>query len=121
MYRIGREFSFCASHQLTLVPEGHKCRRMHGHNYTGWTEVEGERLDHRGFVLDFGELDAIQRYVKDVFDHQHLNDVVDFEPTAENLAEHLFVMAFAKWPDAVRAVRVYENDRSWAEYRAPGR
>lgn len=120
MFIIAREFSFCAAHQLTRVAEDHKCRRMHGHNYTGWIEVAGEALDARGFVVDFGELDLVQRYVKERWDHRYLNEVVDFEPTAENLAKHLCDLAYAKWPGLARAVRIYENDRSWAEYRAPG-
>jgi 6-pyruvoyltetrahydropterin/6-carboxytetrahydropterin synthase len=117
VFIIAREFSFCAAHRLTRVPADHKCHRLHGHNYTGWTEVAGESLDARGFVLDFGELDLVQAFVKEKWDHRLLNDVVSFEPTAENLAQYLCSMADAKWPGLVRAVRIFENDRSWAEFR----
>ena len=32
-FTIAKRFSFSASHALTAVPEDHKCRRTHGHNY----------------------------------------------------------------------------------------
>ncbi|MFW2389327.1 MAG: 6-pyruvoyl trahydropterin synthase family protein, partial [Polyangiales bacterium] len=30
---IWREFRFEAAHLLPNVPEGHKCKRLHGHSY----------------------------------------------------------------------------------------
>lgn len=30
--RIGKEYHFSASHQLTKVGENHPCARLHGHN-----------------------------------------------------------------------------------------
>lgn len=32
-YEITKEFHFSASHQLDYLPEGHQCKRLHGHNY----------------------------------------------------------------------------------------
>ncbi|MEM1009583.1 MAG: 6-carboxytetrahydropterin synthase, partial [Myxococcota bacterium] len=29
---IYKEFTFEAAHHLPFVPEGHKCRRLHGHS-----------------------------------------------------------------------------------------
>ncbi|MGB3745509.1 MAG: 6-carboxytetrahydropterin synthase [Xanthobacteraceae bacterium] len=31
--RIGRTYHFESAHRLPLVPWGHKCKNMHGHNY----------------------------------------------------------------------------------------
>ena len=38
--RICKTFTFDAAHQLHLLPEGHKCRRMHGHTYRVDTYVD---------------------------------------------------------------------------------
>jgi len=87
MYVISKEFSFCASHQLAHLPDTHKCARLHGHNYVVTLEVSAGTLDERGFVVDYGEMDAFARYVE-TFDHRHLNDLVRTPAltTAENLA-----------------------------------
>jgi 6-pyruvoyltetrahydropterin/6-carboxytetrahydropterin synthase len=76
------------SHELTLLPEGHKCRRNHGHNYVVTVALTADGLDGFGFVTDFGELRPFAEYL-DVFDHRRLNDVVDFHPTSELMAHHL--------------------------------
>lgn len=40
-------------------------------------------LDRNGMVIDFSE---IKRLVKEPLDHRILNEALDFNPTAENLA-----------------------------------
>lgn len=77
------------SHELDLLPEGHKCRRNHGHNYVVTLTLTADRLDEYGFVTDFGELEPFGDYLKSKFDHRLLNDVVDFHPTSELFAYHL--------------------------------
>jgi 6-pyruvoyltetrahydropterin/6-carboxytetrahydropterin synthase len=42
-----------------------------------------EELDRNGMVIDFSE---IKRLIKEPLDHRILNDVLPFNPTAENLA-----------------------------------
>ena len=42
-----------------------------------------EELDRNGMVIDFSE---IKRLVQEPLDHRVLNDVLPFNPTAENLA-----------------------------------
>lgn len=88
-FRISRSFRFCASHQLAALPEQHKCSRLHGHNYTVTVTVGAATLDEHGFVTDFASLSPLNEYLQGVFDHRHLNDVVDFAPTSELLARHL--------------------------------
>jgi 6-pyruvoyltetrahydropterin/6-carboxytetrahydropterin synthase len=44
-----------------------------------------------------------------------LNNVFGFNPTAENIARHLFEIGKSFWPQ-VSAVRVSETDKTWAEY-----
>ena len=89
VFRIAKSFHFSASHQLLTLPEQHKCSRMHGHNYTVTVSVGAELLDEYGFVTDFANLNPLGDYLQGVFDHRHLNDVVDFAPTSELLAQYL--------------------------------
>jgi 6-pyruvoyltetrahydropterin/6-carboxytetrahydropterin synthase len=87
-YLISKDFSFSASHVLMGLPEGHKCARLHGHTYLVRAEIRGE-LDTVGFVVDFGELDWFRGLIETTLDHRHLNDVLDLNPTSENIANWL--------------------------------
>ncbi len=108
--RIGRTYWFEAAHYLPLVPDGHKCKNIHGHNYRVEIVIAGQ-LDERGFVMDFAEIDdQIAPLLKQV-DHRLLNEVAGLEnPTAEIIAAW-----FLERIQDCERVRVYENDNSWAE------
>ncbi|MGH3882864.1 MAG: 6-pyruvoyl trahydropterin synthase family protein, partial [Pseudonocardiaceae bacterium] len=51
---ISKDFEFSASHELRLLPETHKCRGNHGHNYVVTLTLAADRLDEFRFVTDFG-------------------------------------------------------------------
>ncbi len=120
-FTIAKRFSFSASHALTAVPEGHKCRRTHGHNYEVEIVCAADELDHRSMVVDYFDLDPVKRFIDATVDHRHLNDVMPGEPTAERLATWLFDSLRGELPEGVAerivAVRVYETPTTWAEYR----
>ena len=104
-------YSFSASHFLPNVPDGHKCKRLHGHNYTVEVEVRGEMNPNRGWVQDFGEIDKNMKSIIDQLDHHHLNDVIE-NPTAEMLAGWIM----EQYPVMnVYRIRVWETDKCWAE------
>ena len=108
--RIGRTYRFEAAHYLPLVPDEHRCRNLHGHNYRVTIVMRGV-LDPRGFVRDFAEIDSIVEPLLRQLDHRLLNAVDGLEnPTAEIIAAW-FLNRIA---DCER-VCVYENDDSWAE------
>jgi 6-pyruvoyltetrahydropterin/6-carboxytetrahydropterin synthase len=108
--RIGRTYRFEAAHHLPLLPDGHKCKRMHGHSYRVDVVVRGS-LDARGFVADFAEIDAEILPLVARVDHRVLNDIEGLEnPTAELIAAW-----FLERVPAAQSVRVYENDDCWAE------
>lgn len=88
MATISKDFQFSASHQLEGLPVDHPCSRLHGHNYTVRVELTGT-IRHPGFVLDYGELGFVKDWLDGGWDHRHLNDVLTYNPTAENLADHL--------------------------------
>lgn len=115
MYRIAKAFDFSAAHQLDQLPEGHKCKRLHGHNYRVIVYLEADELDSDGFVKDFGELNAIKRWIHETLDHRNLNDILDRPTTAEHLARYIYERWKPHFPQLVR-VRVYETEKAWAEY-----
>lgn len=117
---ISKEFGFSASHFLEGLPTDHKCGRLHGHSYRVRLELSGE-CDPIGFIIDYGELDWVRNLIDTQLDHRHLNDALDVNPTAENIAEWLSDHV-ATWittrPEAKRihsvAVAVSETSTTWA-------
>ena len=61
---------FAAAHFLTLP--GHRCERLHGHNYRAGVVVEGALDPESGYVLDFVALKALMRRLTDEWDHRVL-------------------------------------------------
>lgn len=129
MFLIGKVFEFEAAHRLYGLPEGHKCGRLHGHNYRVEVELKRSGLDATGFVCDFGELSAtLGAWLKEHWDHRNLSategpDAVpdDRRParaTAEELARYLYELT-AGWPwgTYVSGVTVWETPGCWATYR----
>ena len=116
MYTISKQFHFSASHQLLSLPDDHPCKRMHGHNFIVELVLQSDTLDEHGFVRDFMELKAFKRFIDENLDHRHLNDVLPYTPTSENLARYLYECAKSQWPQVI-AVRVSETPSTWAEYR----
>lgn len=84
-----------------------KCAHLHGHNYRVHFTCEAEQLDSIGRVIDFSDIKAkLCMWLEDQWDHKTLiweNDpwakvlpeidptivIVPFNPTAENIAQHL--------------------------------
>jgi len=112
-YRISKTFGFAAAHHLPQLPEGHKCRRVHGHNYRLTLVIAGE-LDDRDMVVDYGDLDRVRSWIAKTFDHRDLNQVID-HPTAERLAEYVFTRWAEVYPELVEVV-VSETPDTTASY-----
>jgi 6-pyruvoyltetrahydropterin/6-carboxytetrahydropterin synthase len=88
---------------------------MHGHNYVIIVELKSETVDDDGFVTDYGELKPIKEYIDKKLDHRHLNHIMPVNPTAENIAEHLF-WQFKKQFPKLSAVIVKETPKTEARY-----
>ena len=116
MFMISKQFSFSASHRLGGLEDGHPCSRLHGHNYCIEIQLSAERLSDTGFVVDYADLQEFERILDQEMDHRHLNDVIPFSPTAENIAIYLYGRAKEIW-QSVSCVRVSETSKTWAEYR----
>jgi 6-pyruvoyltetrahydropterin/6-carboxytetrahydropterin synthase len=88
---IFKEFSIEAAHWLPNVPEGHKCRRLHGHSFHIEIHVAGPLDEKLGWVMDFADLKAAFQPIEDQIDHRCLNDIAGLEnPTSENLARWIW-------------------------------
>ena len=110
--RIGKQYSFSASHQLLDTGiENHQCSRLHGHNYIVEIEVRGEVSPKTGWIVDFAMIDRIIKPLIDKLDHNHLNDIID-NPTAENIAQ--WVMD-NHTPHFIFSVKVWETPKCWAQ------
>lgn len=116
MYVISKEFTFSAAHQLRGLPDDHPCSRLHGHNYTVVFVLEAVHLDNIGFVTDYRQLDTIKVWLDQTWDHRNLNDLMTENPTAEWIAFVLY-LRFASEFTSLRAVRVSETPKTWAEYK----
>lgn len=82
MYYLKKTIEISGAHRLDLNYDS-KCTELHGHNWTITVYCKSRTLDENGMVVDFAE---IKRLVADPLDHRILNDVLSFNPTAENLA-----------------------------------
>lgn len=113
MYRITRTVEFSAAHHLPTLPEGHKCKRPHGHNYKVTVQLRADELDADGFVMDFGVISQLVRQ----YDHRDLNDFIK-NPTAEILARTIFdqIVEHTSGPVSLLSVAVYETDDCMAVY-----
>jgi len=117
MYTITKDMHFSASHQLANLPDSHPCGRLHGHNFIVRLHLSSPTLDNVGFVTDYNNLREFQAWIDDQFDHRHLNDVVSFNPTAENMCRYLYEQAHEKGLTQVSAVSWSETPKTWATYQ----
>ena len=53
---IFKNFTVESAHFLPNAPEGHKCRRLHGHSFKIEIHVTGEVSPDLGWVIDFGDI-----------------------------------------------------------------
>src|SRR2546430_1253427 len=86
--RLTKDFTFEAAQTLPNVPEGHKCRGLHGHSFKVEVSIEGDVDPKAGWVYDHAEISAAMKPLLKMLDHQYLNDNEGLEnPTIENMAE----------------------------------
>jgi 6-pyruvoyltetrahydropterin/6-carboxytetrahydropterin synthase len=84
--RIFKEFTFEAAHRLPLVPQGHRCSRLHGHSYKVEIHVQGPVSAATGMLMDFADVKAAFQPLLERLDHYYLNDIDGLDnPTAESL------------------------------------
>ena len=136
-YCVSTEFIIPIGHRLSKNKD--KCFNLHGHNFKFVVTVCSRKLDSNDMVIDFRELKSLVREFQDLFDHalvickhdEFLSNnkqvcdnfkVIKLEkdPTAEVLAEELYRFLSEKLKAnenrKVEKIRVYESDKSFAEF-----
>jgi 6-pyruvoyltetrahydropterin/6-carboxytetrahydropterin synthase len=135
MVSMTQSFEFAAAHRL-YVPELSeeenrrvfgKCMNAngHGHNYVVEVTIAGSPEADTGTLTDLPAFEAaVKERVIDRFDHKHLNaDCPEFarlNPTVENITRVIWdLLEDAIGRDRLRAVRVWETPKTYAEFRGP--
>lgn len=82
MYKIKKTIEVAASHKLTLSYKS-PCQNLHGHNWIITIYCKSLVLNADGMVIDFKEIKTL---IHNKIDHKNINEVLSFNPTAENIA-----------------------------------
>lgn len=141
MYEVERYHDISCGHRV----HGHesKCAHLHGHNYRIFFTVQADnkQLDMIGRVLDFSVIKSrLCEWLETWWDHKMLiwvddpmlDDLLDidpegvvpveFNPTAENMAEHLVTVVGPKELEGTGCVlvacRIEETRKCSATFKA---
>ena len=83
MYFVSKKLEVAGCHNLKLSYPS-KCANMHGHNWNITVHCKAKELNADGMVVDFKHIkDKIHSYL----DHGNFNELLPFNPTAENIAK----------------------------------
>lgn len=134
MYTIRKKFKFEMAHQLDKAYSTACSEQIHGHSYICEVFFQSDTLDSTGMVIDFGEVKTIVKNHIQEWDHclvmpntmpaeyiaclKKYNKnilIVNYNPTAENMAKDMFEYIHWKIPSCIK-VRLHETDTGWAEY-----
>ena len=101
---------FSAAHYLKEYKG--KCEKVHGHTFEVEVAIAVGELGPTGLGYDFTEIKEALAAV--LPDHTLLNEAYPFNPSAENIARHLYGELKRRYP--VKSVTVWESDDASATY-----
>ena len=88
---LRKTFQFEAAHRLPLLPESHKCWRLHGHSFQVEVAVAGKCDPRLGWLIDYAEIAKAFQPLFDQLDHRYLNEVPGLDnPTSEHIARWIW-------------------------------
>ena len=107
MYYVSKRMEIAVSHKLTLSYES-KCANLHGHNLIVTVYCKAKEPNKDGMVMDFKH---IKQKIHGYLDHGNLNELLPFNPTAENIAKWIV----SQFPECYKA-QVQESEGNIAVY-----
>lgn len=107
MYYVKKRLEIAGCHSLELDYPS-KCTGLHGHNWIITVFCRARELNANGMVVDFTHVKTL---INDTLDHRNFNEVLPFNPTAENIARWICDLI----PEAYR-VEVIESENNTAIY-----
>ncbi len=114
---LSQRFSFEAAHSLPMVPEGHKCGRLHGHSFHARVTVAGPIDEKMGWLVDYATIKEAIEPLRRQLDHHHLNQVEGLEnPTSEMIAIWIWDRLHPHL-DGLQEVTVEETCNNGCSYR----
>lgn len=116
---LRKTFQFEAAHLLPLLPEKHKCRRLHGHSFQVEVVVEGDNDPTLGWVMDYADISAAFKPLWEQLDHFYLNEIPGLDnPTSENVAVWIWDRLQPALP-LLKEIVVAETCTARCVYRGP--
>lgn len=112
MYILRAKQHFAAAHYLNGYDGD--CAKLHGHRWDVEIILQYDKLDKLGMAVDFK---SVKQTVEGLLpDHDCLNEVYNFNPTAENLARYLYEELKLEYGDHLIKVRLWEIPECCVEY-----
>lgn len=110
MFYVSKRLEIAACHRLNLSYES-KCEKLHGHNWIIVVYCKAKELNQDGMVVDFTH---IKQKIHGYLDHGNLNELLPFNPTAENIArwvtEQIPQCYKCSVQESIGNIAIYEKD-----------
>ena len=107
MYYVTKRMEIAGSHRLKLSYKS-KCKNLHGHNWIVTVYCRARKLNKDGMVIDFKH---VKNKIHGFLDHGNFNELLSFNPTAENIAKWIV----DQFPECYKAT-VQESEGNIAVY-----
>jgi 6-pyruvoyltetrahydropterin/6-carboxytetrahydropterin synthase len=114
---LSKDFEFESAQSLPQFPEGHKCRKVHGHSFKITISVRGPVDEASGIFYDHAVISDAMRPIVEQLDHAYLNDIVGLEnPTIELMTRWFWEKLKDQLPGLYEIV-LHETPRARCVYR----